>query len=435
MSPERRWPGWVRWILIPIVALVALLLVVFLVSPSPLELYEEAVAELRAQGFALTQAELMGPEPSAEENGAALLDAAVAKMRDIAGERSTWTAPGAWNADLEAGWALTAVDATIEEGRAFLARLAPAMEDVEAASRRPVIRWPAPASIAAPAPQVSTLQAVHQVLSLGIDVGRTPEERLAAAACSMRLGRRVQATILIEGMLALVTRASAINELRPHIECGHVPAALARATLDAELRAPVTPTLGSMARMEIAGWAPVYGDDLRGALPASSQQAMRASGVTGTLQTSIAKFLLGTPADLLRDLRDAAQTPEDSYIRGHEHVEALVARMRRLSRLHLGWVPQLQRNLCKVDATMRLARVALAVTERRETSGRWPATLDEIGDMFPDGVPLDPYTEAAFEYEAHESGARIASAGHFPGEPQRLESDIMEDGLSWNVLR
>ena len=436
MSPERRWPWWVSWMLIPTAALGALLLLVFLFSPSPLQRYEEAVAELRAQGFAVTPAELARPEPAAEENGAALLDAAVAKMREIAGsDRSAWTAPGPWRGDLEAGWALTADEATLEQGRAFLAQLAPALADVEAASRRQVIQWPPPASIAAPAPQISTLQTVQQVLSLGIDVGRTPEERLESAACSLRLGRRVHATILIEGVVALAIRAGTITALRPHIECGHVPAVLARAALDAELREPVTPTLGSMARMEIATWTPVYGDDLRGVLPKSTKQMMRASGVTGTLQNTFAKYLMGTPADLLRDLRDAARTPEDSYIRGRVHVEELTGRMRRLSKLHVGWLAQMERNLCRFDATMRLARIALAVTEQRETSGRWPASLDEVRDMFPGGVPLDPFTEAPFEYEVRADGARIASAGHFPDEPKRLESEIVEDGLVWNVLR
>jgi hypothetical protein len=53
-------------------------------------------------------------------------------------------------------------------------------------------------------------------------------------------------------------------------------------------------------------------------------------------------------------------------------------------------------------AQLRLCRVALALMARRQTTGAWPETLAELGDL-----PTDPYSGEPFQYLAVDDYARL----------------------------
>jgi hypothetical protein len=89
----------------------------------------------------------------------------------------------------------------------------------------------------------------------------------------------------------------------------------------------------------------------------------------------------------------------------------------------------------RTEAAARLARVALAAADLRATHGDFPASLDELRPMFPDGVPLDPYTDAPFVYERTAAGVRIASAGRLAGEDALDEATLRAQCLSWELRR
>ena len=91
--------------------------------------------------------------------------------------------------------------------------------------------------------------------------------------------------------------------------------------------------------------------------------------------------------------------------------------------------------LTRSDAAFRLAAAALAVAERHETTGAWPASLDEIRGEFPGGVPLDPYTDAPFVYEVMSDTVRIASIGRLPQDDPIDDATLRERGHLWEFRR
>jgi hypothetical protein len=75
-------------------------------------------------------------------------------------------------------------------------------------------------------------------------------------------------------------------------------------------------------------------------------------------------------------------------------------------------------------ATMRLARVGLALLEFRQEYGRWPDSLAELAPRFAGSVPLDPYAQEPFRYERVGDGTRIEAAAPIPLEELREEYEI-----------
>ncbi len=76
----------------------------------------------------------------------------------------------------------------------------------------------------------------------------------------------------------------------------------------------------------------------------------------------------------------------------------------------------------KHAATMRLARIGLALLEHKQETGSWPDALD--GSM-----PPDPYTNKPFYYRRHGSGVRLAADA--PIRPGDSREDY--EGLVWEL--
>jgi hypothetical protein len=428
-------PRWLVWSAIAVAALAVFALVLHIVIPSAEEELESLLTELRAEGYALSPTELVGPEPPTADNGAPLLDAAVAKMTKIAGDRKGWTAPGPWKDDFDARKFVSDPDAT-REAREFLARLAPAMADIDEASRRAVLRWPVEDALDAPVPSVPTLQHVQQVLSVRQLAAEWPDDAIEATRVALSIGRKVRATRLIEAFLAAAGRRAAVDGLRVKIEQRAIPAGPARAALDSELREECALSVELCARLEIAVWASafesLYRDDDRSSDAAGS--APIADGLA-EFRSPWVRYRSGTPCDVLRLLRDLSRVPAQPPADCLRSVQRLRDESRPIAEVFAvaGEAAAKQRPL--LDAKLRLARVALAATERSETSDVWPASLGQLSDMFPDGIPLDPFTGRPFLYERDGRAVRIASAGRSDDEPAISESELVERGLVWTIKR
>jgi hypothetical protein len=148
----------------------------------------------------------------------------------------------------------------------------------------------------------------------------------------------------------------------------------------------------------------------------------------------------GSPAAMARALEaterfeTAATSP---YARLHADLKASIGPSQRGSASWAMLSPLLRsaEMLAQTEAVCRLARIALAAAERRAKSGKLPASLDELKDAFPEGVPVDPFTDAPFVYEATETGVRISTSGHLPGESAPEGRRAPEAGFTWELKR
>jgi len=79
------------------------------------------------------------------------------------------------------------------------------------------------------------------------------------------------------------------------------------------------------------------------------------------------------------------------------------------------------RSRVKYIACVRMTRVILAARKHRRATGHWPGGLQELAPLFPDGIPLDPYSGELFRYDP---ARRISSAA--PGiQPIAFESPMI----------
>lgn len=74
-------------------------------------------------------------------------------------------------------------------------------------------------------------------------------------------------------------------------------------------------------------------------------------------------------------------------------------------------------------ARLRLCRIALALMAHRQTTGAWPETLAELGEL-----PTDPYSGGPFQYEVSETSVRL-----FCGRDRDWEFNA-DDRLAWEWI-
>jgi hypothetical protein len=97
--------------------------------------------------------------------------------------------------------------------------------------------------------------------------------------------------------------------------------------------------------------------------------------------------------------------------------------------------PKIAEMLARADAVTRLARIALAAAEHRATHGDFPASLTDLKWAFPDGVPLDPFTDAPFVYARTATGVRVSSAGRLAEEAPLDDATLRTRCLVWELKR
>jgi len=78
--------------------------------------------------------------------------------------------------------------------------------------------------------------------------------------------------------------------------------------------------------------------------------------------------------------------------------------------MHHALLARVQKRRLVHRAHLRVARLGLAALEHRKLHGSWPEYPEGLAPLFPDGVPVDPFTHKPFEFVTDESALRIEAA-------------------------
>lgn len=392
--------------------------------------FEPYVESLRAAGQAVEIDEVDGPMPADADNAAGEIDAAVKWVHDTFGEQDKWPAQALWQADgLEArDAAAAATPALREEMSQFLEQLRPFFDRVDRALDRPHLRYPRtvdPATGMHDDPWMRPVQRVIRLLGQAAHAAPKPEDRLRAIRDCARLGARLDPTDEMSHMMAAADTRLAVEEVRYHLENGTMDPAAARTALDELLARPWFPRMAALLRSERAETIWEAREMRAGRLkdwrlsPANTQDP----AVTTQFVAACEVF------------DEALTWPPDGYREWRRKFEDLLDRT-ETERNAFTLSPRLMlRTLTRTDAVTRLARIALAAAEHRAEHGALPVSLDELKWAFPDGVPLDPFTDAPFAYTRTDADVRIASVGRVPEEPAIDDAELRERSLVWNLKR
>ena len=432
----------VRWCLVAVAVFVAL--ATWLLWPASEKPYHDLVARYRATGVAVEYDDLRGPPVPPEENGAADLQAALAWLAANMPSENEWKAPGPWNASRDADWQDHATPADWAELADLAAKLDPFLRLVEKAAAKPAIEFlddPRDVFGFADGAHIRTLQRIQRVVFASAAGARDEARRLDAIACEAALAGRLSCTTVIDHMVAMAIGAESTRRTRSEIESGRLDAATARARLDPLLRTQWLARVPRILGAERVYLLQAYRTVLEGTFPWPKRKWYERvwDNITrrGTLSSSFDEIGRGMALPIVafsERLREAEAVPLRHGPDYAKEIQRLVGDTRSAGPVG-DFVPQLLTLLTRTDAQQRLARVALAAAEHRATHGDFPASLDELKPMFPDGLPLDPYTDAPFVYARTASGARIASLGRLPEETPLDDATLRERVLVWEVKR
>ena len=421
------------WVLIAAgAALVALLL--WTLAPTAEQPYLDYVASLRTAGEPVTAEDFWGPDPREDENAAVAIASAVSSLHAEFGPTQDWP--------LGSGAPLAPADRLSPEQRAvtteFVGRLAPFCARVDQALSRPRCRFvsvraaSANVEMKATEPLWDTVSALLAVARFSPD----PAVRVEASCALLRVAHHTEAMTWSDFDLAVDLVRETVSAVRSDSESSGVLVAQRRAALDSLLAEPWD-----------GGWARLVAAER----PYHIQERLRYfDDLAGLGLIDRIRFRLGR-VNMRRDVRmrqqnemtaeeaielaefwpRAAALPKSSYLEQG-------AAWRALSRASAAQVPDVPTRFAHsiaVESCRRLARVALAAAEHRATHGDFPASLDELAPMFPDGVPLDPFTDAPFVYERTATGVRIASQGRLDEEPAVDDAELRDRGMLWELKR
>ncbi|MCE9637548.1 MAG: hypothetical protein K8T90_17750 [Planctomycetes bacterium] len=428
-DPARPDPGLGRRFVVAVIVVLVGLVAWAFIPPSDAPLREK-IEELRAAGFAVTIRDAIGPDPPESENGWAEFAAAVEAAKVAVGSRAGQNGFGPWDNDFveEDGgdpWWVAYPPEKREKLAVYVAKLASFLEGVETALAKPHLApplvldtWDMPDGA-----HVSVLQAASKDLSVLAYGAVSTDVRRRAALAQIAIGDRLRRVVLIDEMVAAVIASGGRDALRVGVTSGAFDAATLRGRADAVLRRGWLTEWPSTIRLEIAyqaGWSQklVAGVTLPAEWGTQPTIGYRAKRTAERLQAALRGKRLAkemyelTPSDfaLVLDVHSvcAAAAPEPyAAYRG-----AVQGRLDDMDEARLGMFSfisgHIPRRLARHEAEARLARIALAVKSRRETSGAWPASLDAIRDMFPDGLPVEPYLGRPYAYEVGETTVRVA---------------------------
>lgn len=388
----------------------------FLVRRGPEAAMEEFVAELRARGEPVTLAEMEPPGPEPRHNGAsdlaiayrwleAQLDAVDAQ---VGGYWSLHYA-GPWDFDLEEPWNEHATAEQIEELRVFLGGLAPFFEQVAAATARSEIVWPLPPSandmsiFGPPDPRShDRWRTARQLLEARASVADSPEDRLRAIESLVAFDRRVRLRTQLDHLLAAAHSRTDCVTLRDGIEAGRIDPVSLRGRIDGLLTGGRVSMLPRVLRATRMAAIDVFPSLLDGSAQKSVRTVNRLldpnkqgrkRGIGEKVADAVADATDGLRFDwraYLDDLRalDAQIPPEGD---GDPDTDPALPQLEK-------WlaIANLLRQLRSADAAEALARVALAACEHRANHGTWPLSSEDLSPLFPQGVPIDPYSGAPF---------------------------------------
>lgn len=422
--------------------------------------YDEEIERLRAAGIPTSADEVArAMSPGALARGdeiLAAMEALVAALVVPDGEWQSWGAPGPWNLSGPAECPEGETPEGMAKCREFLAAAQPYVDRATAA----VVAGPVAFREARDEKGRSTgkelrrLQDTIRLIDAGAVAATDAADRLASMETLARIGNAVEGSGYIEVAIAWYAARRAARRALDEVAAGASSAATVRARLDPLLVPRLVPVLRTSSRAaivwfseEVALWRSGAAADRPGTVrfgdaPSAwdrvqawfgGDAAKRKSNVYVTLpEWSPDEF-----AEALEKHRRLAEIDETAPTA----IRAEIAELRT-------WLsePPITDVWSDADVPVRLrathvaalglARIALAVRERRDTTGAWPASLDEVRDMFPGGeIPLDPYTDRPFEYGLTGDRVRLASAGRFDGDDAPTPESLVEEGLVWEWPR
>jgi hypothetical protein len=370
---------------------------------------------MRAAGEPTSVDELRGPPPSDDVNAAPEIAAALKWAQDAAGDSSGWPRLAREFGDPP----LT--DAERRAAEEFVARLLPFVHRVEAALARPRCAFPS-ARDDRPEAFGETSPTVIDTWSLLSTIARNagdPDERIEACRALMLLAVRLETHDELDRTvhtLAIVNDCT--TAMQTGLESGGWDPGRARARLDDVLAEPWLARTKRIVTEYRVGEIERYEIDLE-RKDRSSNGTVRHIADAGSTDDLIASAA---------SWREMAELPTTSYVQYRAGVRKLHAGL-------ASWIFCDGGTFARVEAECRLARVALALAEHRRKYGDFPERLDELSSAFPDGVPLDPFTDAPFNYVLDERSVWISTRGLFADEIRNDDGNGPVVGLMLWMLK
>lgn len=420
--------------------------------------YDEEIERLRAAGIPTSVDEMeRAMSPGALARGdefAASMDDLEAALIHAEGEWSWWSAPGPWNVNAQDDWPNGETPDRMAKCREFLAAAQPYVDRATAAlSGGPVAFREARDEPGKPTSDCRTqLLRATRLLDARAVAATAAADRLASIEALVRMGNVVEGPDYVAVAVAWGSARKGVRRALDEVATGASSAATVRARLDPLLVPRPVAVLQVSSRAVLAyfcaeGTRWRSGGDRPGTVRSGTQpnawdRARSWFGADVARSNAIVTAMLPawTPdefAEVLARHRRLAEIDETAPTA----IRAEIAPLRT-------WLsePPITDVWSDADVPVRLrathvaaldlARIALAVRERRDTTGAWPASFDEVRDMFPGGeIPLDPYTDRPFEYGLTGDRVRLASAGRFDGDDAPTPASLVEEGLVWEWPR
>lgn len=401
--------------------------------------FHEMVERMRAAGEPLTYDDIAPPPLAPEENGAADLLAALEWLDANMPPAEEWAAPGPWNPNVGAEWQEAPTPEQREAVAALTARIRPATELLARAASKPRIQFvagPADAAGFHGFDHVAALQRAAKVLCCPASGATDPRERLEAIASLAAIGDRLTSPSIIETMVALAIAGSvAPRQIRFALREAALDPVAARRRLDPLLRLDGIARLRATLRFERVLHVEVYrrvvdGTSTLQRAPWYERAICRASGGR-FFRSADDRLDASSVVRSYESLLAAEAVPLSTYSTYEPRVLECFDSEERLHSVYLRMIATAAERM----AAQRLARIALAAAEHRTTHGSLPASMSDLDPLFPDGSPLDPFTDAPFLFERTAEGVRIASRGSAPDRPGMGEGDLRERTLLWDLPR
>ena len=90
-----------------------------------------------------------------------------------------------------------------------------------------------------------------------------------------------------------------------------------------------------------------------------------------------------------------------------------------------------QKSRLRHRAQIRVARMGLAALAHRQRHGSWPEYPEELAPLFPDGVPVDPFTLEPCEFALDNGVLRIEAA--VPWLDESPDDGREDERVSWKL--
>ena len=388
-----------------------------------------AIEDLRAAGFATTAAEWSGARLHDAENGALEVDAAAATL-DTDERFAAWRT---LEPRLFVRWWEDARPEQVAELRASLDASADVLALVEAGLRKPRMRWPMVESGSDVMPGSRSVRRIQDLCAAAARV-RDGDGLLRVLAIQLRLDRRVE-----DGWVHRSGVEEATAALRDAVIGGRVKAADARRALDDDIAPFVCAQVPGAIRggivRSVRFFETAYGPGLPKVavprdLPPELESVLKAAA--DAAEKPIPSIAWGTAEDPLRAVGAQAVIDTAHPLDALAQLDAVESGATAVAKVEAKVWPFQMRRCLVADATLCLARVALAAKAYRDATGAWPVSLVELSGALGGAVPLDPMTEKPFVYEVGANRVRIAASRRIPGD----EKDVpTEAALEWEFPR